>query len=207
MRNEKTQHAADRAGRGGRLPPEERRAQILAAALPCFARRGYVAAGTRDLARAAGISEPILYRHFGDKSGLFRAVLEVAGDRLTAALEAAVTGTTDAPGRLRAFARALPALLAAHRDELRVLSAAAVAAEESDIRDAASRCARRIGQALAAAFRGTGLRRGVRAETAGFLLLEVGLGASMLHPLSVPEMEKGDYVERVVEALLHGIVA
>lgn len=194
-------------GPARRLPPEERREQILAAALPCFARRGYVGAGTRDLARAAGISEPILYRHFGDKADLFRAVVERAGDQLVAAVEAAVVGVATAPARLLALARALPAILAAHRDDLRVVNAAALAHEEAEILAVGSASARRIGLALAAAFRGAGLRKDVRAETAGFLLLEVGLGAAMLRPLAIPEMDAHDYVERVTGALLGGLAA
>jgi AcrR family transcriptional regulator len=50
-----------------RLPTAERRAVILAAAGPLFARDGY--AGTRldDVAAAAGVTKPILYRHFDSK--------------------------------------------------------------------------------------------------------------------------------------------
>lgn len=188
-----------------RMSAEARREQLLTAALPCFARRGYLGAGTRDLARAAGISEPILYRHFEGKAGLFRAVVERAGDQLTAALDDALAGVRGAPRRLRALAEGLPRILETHRDALRVLNAAALLHEEPEILATASASARRIGHALAAAFRGTGLRRGVRAETAGFLLLEVGLGAAMLRPLAVPEMDAPDYVERVIGALLGGI--
>ena len=189
-----------------RMPAAERREQLLAAALGCFARRGFVGAGTRDLARAAGITEPILYRHFDGKAGLFLAVVERAGEDVAAALDETVRDVRGAPERLRALAQGLRHILQEHRDALRVLNAAALAHEEPSILAAASASARRIGLALAAAFRGAGLRRGVRAETAGFLLLEVGLGAAMLRPLAVPEMEAPDYVERVISALLGGIV-
>jgi len=205
MRNSDSVSGDPSPVRKRRLPSAERREQILGAALPCFARRGYIGAGTRDLARAAGITEPILYRHFEGKAGLFRAVVERAGDQLTAALEEALGGVRGAPNRLRRLAEGLPRILERHRDALRVVNAAALAHEEAEILAAASRCARRIGHALTAAFRGTGLRPGVRAETAGFLLLEVGLGAAMLRPLAVPEMDAPDYVERVIGALLGGI--
>lgn len=187
------------------MKPAERREQILAAALPCFAARGYAGAGTRDLARAAGITEPILYRHFEGKAGLFRAVLDRIGDRLAGAVATAVEGVRGADKRLKALAGALPHVLTIHRDDLRVLNAAALAHEEPEILEAAMTCARRVGKALAANFRGSGLRRGVRAETAGFLLLEVGMGAAMLRPLAVPEIDADDFADRVVAALLGGI--
>lgn len=205
MRNPDSVSGDPAPARKRRLSSAERREQLLGAALPCFARRGYVGAGTRDLARAAGITEPILYRHFDGKAGIFRAVVERAGDAIAAAVEEALHGVRGAKRRLRALAEGLPRILEARRDELRVLNAAALAHEEPAILETASAAARRIGLALAAAFRGSGLRRGVRAETAGFLLLEVGLGAAMLRPLAVPEMDAPDYVERIIGALLGGI--
>ncbi len=206
MSKSKTERGGGRLRGGRRMRPEDRRAQILATALPCFARRGYAGTGTRDLAAAAGVSEPILYRHFEGKAGLFRAVLEGIGDALAAALAQAVDGARGADERLQALAAALPRILHEHRDGLRVLNAGALTDEEPDILCAAMTCAQRVGRALAATFRGTGLRRGVRAETAGFLLLEVGMGTAMLRPLEVPEIEAEGFAERVVAALLGGIV-
>lgn len=60
---------------GRRLPSAERRAGILRVAGPLFARSGY--AGTRldEIAAAAGVTKPILYRHFGSKKGLYMALL------------------------------------------------------------------------------------------------------------------------------------
>jgi AcrR family transcriptional regulator len=59
-----------------RMPTAERRATILRAAGPLFARDGY--AGTRldDVAAAAGVSKPILYRHFDSKKALYVALLD-----------------------------------------------------------------------------------------------------------------------------------
>lgn len=59
-----------------RMPTAERRASILRAAGPLFARDGY--AGTRldDVAAAAGVTKPILYRHFASKKALYVALLD-----------------------------------------------------------------------------------------------------------------------------------
>lgn len=188
------------------MAADERRAQLIATALPVFAQKGYAGAGTRDLARAAGISEPILYRHFDGKAGLFRAVLELVEQRVVAVLDESTRGVRGAEARLKALATGLPGLLDAFRDELRVLNAAAVAHEEPEILQAANRCAGGIGHALARLFRGSGLRHGVAAQTAGFLLLEVGMGAALLRPLDLPEMDEAIFVDRAADALLKGIV-
>jgi AcrR family transcriptional regulator len=62
--------------RGTRLPAEERRAVILAAAGPVFARDGFAAARLDDVAAAAHVTKPILYRHFDSKKALYMALLE-----------------------------------------------------------------------------------------------------------------------------------
>ena len=57
-----------------RLSAEQRKAAIVQAALPLFARKGYAETTTKELARAAGVSEPLLYRHFPSKEALYDAI-------------------------------------------------------------------------------------------------------------------------------------
>ena len=58
-----------------RMRGEERREFILKRAKEVFARYGYADASTGELARASEVTEPMLYKHFGSKKGLFLAVL------------------------------------------------------------------------------------------------------------------------------------
>lgn len=51
--------------------PEQRRAEILAAAFACFAERGFAATRMEDVAVRAGIAKGTLYLHFPDKERLF----------------------------------------------------------------------------------------------------------------------------------------
>ncbi len=62
-----------------RLRGEERRALILQSAKRVFARSTYAEASVGDLARESEITEPMLYKHFGSKKGLFLAVLREFG--------------------------------------------------------------------------------------------------------------------------------
>jgi AcrR family transcriptional regulator len=75
------------------LRAPERRAAIVDAALPLFARSSYATATTAALARAAGVSEPILYRHFDSKKALYVACLEQSWSRLREAWDEAKAGT------------------------------------------------------------------------------------------------------------------
>ncbi len=58
-----------------RLPTAERREQIVEAAMRCFAERGFEGTTTRMLARAAGVSEGLIFRHFPTKKSLYRAII------------------------------------------------------------------------------------------------------------------------------------
>jgi len=73
-----------------RLPGKGRRIQLIRIAEALFARTGLHGTTTQALAKAAGITEPILYAHFSSKDGLYRAAVEsniearlrALGDRL-----------------------------------------------------------------------------------------------------------------------------
>ncbi len=59
-----------------RRPAEERRAQILEAALHCFGTKGFHEATMDDLVRASGLSKGSLYWHFEGKQAVFLAILD-----------------------------------------------------------------------------------------------------------------------------------
>lgn len=60
---------------------------ILAAARTVFADAGYDRASMRGVARAAGITTPVLYDHFTSKADLFAALVEAEADALIATWE------------------------------------------------------------------------------------------------------------------------
>ena len=58
-----------------RLSAPERRTTIMRAAGPLFARHGYAATRLDDVAAAAGVTKPVVYRHFESKKALYMALL------------------------------------------------------------------------------------------------------------------------------------
>ncbi len=75
------------AGKRTRMRGEERRESILRSARHVFARCGYAEASTGELARESEVTEPMLYKHFGSKKGLFMAVLAESAERFRATLQ------------------------------------------------------------------------------------------------------------------------
>jgi AcrR family transcriptional regulator len=84
-----------------RLRPPERRQLIVEAAGRLFGEHGYDGTRLDDIAAAAGVTKPVLYRHFDDKTALYLALLERHREDLGSFAGAIpVSGTLDA--RLRA---------------------------------------------------------------------------------------------------------
>ncbi len=75
---------------GTRLSAPERRIAIVDAALRVFCAGSYAGATTAGIAREAGVSEPILYRHFESKRELYFACLEQAWSRIREQIEAEI---------------------------------------------------------------------------------------------------------------------
>jgi TetR/AcrR family transcriptional regulator len=69
-----------------------RRQAVLDTACRVFSQTSYRGATTAEIAREAGISEPILYRHFGSKRDLYLACLEEAWGSFRAVCEEALAG-------------------------------------------------------------------------------------------------------------------
>jgi len=86
-----------------RLPAEERRQAIVRAALRVFTSASYAGATTAEIAREAGVSEPVLYRHFASKRDLWLACLDAAWDETRTMLAQKIAlfaqGETPAPGK------------------------------------------------------------------------------------------------------------
>jgi len=53
----------------------EKQKKILQAALELFAKEGYNATATSKVAKKAGVSEGLIFRHFGNKEGLLQAIM------------------------------------------------------------------------------------------------------------------------------------
>jgi AcrR family transcriptional regulator len=96
------------------------KAGLVAVARELFAARGYQAVPADEIVRAAGVTRGALYHHYGDKQGLFRAVVEELEREITAEVDAAFQR---APDPVTGMATALNVFLdACVRAEVRQIS-------------------------------------------------------------------------------------
>lgn len=73
-----------------RLPADERRRTIVQAALRVFSSGSYAGSTIAEIAREAGVSEPVVYRHFDSKRDLWAACLDAAWDEFRAGFDGVV---------------------------------------------------------------------------------------------------------------------
>jgi AcrR family transcriptional regulator len=85
----------------GRVPFDIREQQILLVAQQLFASNGYDATGIVDIARAAGVTRPVVYKHFESKEAIYLAVLREARRELMAQLTSAITGEGEPEDQIR----------------------------------------------------------------------------------------------------------
>ena len=124
-----------------RLPAGERRAAVLDTACTVFARCSYRGATTAEIAREAGVTEPILYRHFESKLDLYLACLAEAWRRVQMTWAEAIAAEPDPGEWTSAMARCFQEM---DREQRMVLStlwvqALSEASEDPEIRKYARR--------------------------------------------------------------------
>jgi AcrR family transcriptional regulator len=182
-----------------------RRAELLDAADRVIREAG-PAASMSAIAAEAGITKPILYRHFGDKGGLYAALAERYTAPLLTAVRAAMGATTDPAVRVRETIDAYLAFIEQHQQLYRFLMQHAVSAEPQ-AQSAVSATIRRLGEEI-----GTILREQRGLHGTGALLADaVGHGiVGMVHVagdwwLEDQRLDRGQLAEQLAAVLLRGL--
>jgi AcrR family transcriptional regulator len=115
-----------------RKTKEERREEILDAALGVFAENGLHGASTEEVARRAGISQPYVFRLFGTKKELYLAVVARCFRQTLELMQRAAEGKRGEEA-LRAIGGSYGELLASDRVYLRAQMQAYAASEDADV--------------------------------------------------------------------------
>jgi AcrR family transcriptional regulator len=117
-----------------RSTSEERREQVIDAAVKEFAAHGFHATSTTSIAKRAGISQPYIYALFPNKHELFLAVHRHVVDRIRRAFLEAARGGATPEERLTSMGHAYVRLLA-DRDEILAQMQAHAAAGDPELRE------------------------------------------------------------------------
>jgi len=107
--------------KANRLPRDERRAQLLSAALEVFTAAGYHSAAMDEIADRANVSKPVLYQHFPSKLELYLAVLDLHIDSLVFAIQKAIAEHRGNSDRVKATVEAYFGFIDAEGEAFRLL--------------------------------------------------------------------------------------
>lgn len=117
------------------MTAEERREAVLGAAMEAFARGGLHGTSTEEIAEAAGISQPYLFRLFGTKKKLFVATVErCMTDTLELFREAA--GDVRGEAALEAMGDAYVSMVTTDRTRLLLQMEGYAACDDPDVQEA-----------------------------------------------------------------------
>lgn len=189
----------------GRLPAAQRREQLLDTAARLFAVHGYAGATTSEIAKAAGVTEPIIYRHFQSKRDLFIALIERTGDVTIKLWEHELAQATDPGDRLMSLINANPMVANKGRGIYRVIVQAMTEVEDPKILEALSHHVKMLHEFLmreVKAAQDTGrVSKRFSPELTAWSLIYIGLGYGVLSAMGVPRHGADEQGMSIVDLL------
>jgi AcrR family transcriptional regulator len=124
-----TSPATERAPTKRSMVAQNTKSRMIRAAIAVFSEHGYEKATTRELAERAGVSEGLIYRHFGGKRELLFASLEAERDESPANFDP-LTDAATLEQHLESILKNRMNRMMQHRDFMRVcMSLAAIDSE------------------------------------------------------------------------------
>jgi AcrR family transcriptional regulator len=199
--------AFDTPARMPRLKAPQRREQLIAVATKQFAKFGYDATTTDTIATAAGVTEPILYRHFGSKQELFVAITRSVSEQTVRHWHALIADVDGPAEQLREVARQFPAHLKQSADAYRVIHNALTTSRDRKVLAVLREHYRQIEAffcGIITAGIDAGAFRKVDPRTPSWLLINTGLGFAVvtlnLSPFETFDVE--DAVDHIIRTLV-----
>ncbi len=194
-----------------RLPAAKRREQLLDVAAGLFSSRGYAGATTAQIAKEAGITEPIIYRHFKSKRDLFVALIERTGRQTLEQWEHDLQGVDDPGARLSKIIDENPMVSKTGRAGYRVLLQSISEVEDTLIHKAVSDHMTRlhafITREIERAQESHRVTNRFSAGVIAWVLVNVGMGYGVLTAMDVPGHgfdASGTHVKDVLARILVG---
>jgi AcrR family transcriptional regulator len=192
-----------------RLKGPQRKEQILSVATKIFARLGYNGATTHAIADAAGVTEPILYRHFKGKQELFVAIARQMSRQTIKQWQEMISDVPDPVEQLRVIARGFPRHLRGLADAYHVIHGALATSRDRKVLTVMKEHYTQIetffcgiikrGQEAGA------FRRDVDCRMPAWQLIHMGIGYAMI-ALNLSQFDQFSVTE-AVEAVIAGIRA
>jgi AcrR family transcriptional regulator len=194
-----------------RLSAGARRDTILTAAIGLFSGKGFKGTTTRELSRAIGVTEPVLYEHFRTKHELYDAMMDrMAGEGMETFRSTLESASAAGPRAFtRALAHAIVEWFVRHPALIRLLLFSALQGEDIS-REFRNRAVARVAEAMERYARSnpSKIREDFDPQVAGralyCLMVQHGLEL-VLFPGDAPHHQ--ELVDLMADVLINGITS
>lgn len=191
-----------------RMTKDHRRLQLMDAAARLFARTSYDQVTTAELAKAAGVTEPVIYQHFKTKLDLYVTVLRRARE-MTLERYAVLEATMPTPLlRLIAVVRAHGEIMRDNepyfRLHLRSLATSEMPRVKQVLRENYLSYNKYFADLIRKAQAQGEVHKAVDAEETAWFIMSQGVMMNLCNQLGLNELQDTGYVDRMLEdALAH----
>ncbi len=202
-----------------RMKGVDRRRQVMKVAQRLFAQRGYSMTTTAAIASAAGVTEPILYRHFRSKRDLFLQLLAIISHEVLARARQIVSESDDPLEQLRRLMLGYPEMSQRFSEPFSMIDRSLASMGGSrgrgdrnlpDVRPLLADHHReyealisdiiRRGQAAGE------FRADVDPQVAAWVLMNAAIGWRLSYTLQAEVFSRGHYIPQTVQMLMDGLL-
>src|SRR5438067_2272222 len=190
-----------------RLKAPQRREQLIGVATKLFAKHGYEATTTAAIADAAGVTEPILYRHFKSKQELFVAIVKAVSNQTMQHWQEIIAGVNDPADQIRRIAAEMPDHMMNHADAYHVLHGALATSRDRKViavmKEHYVQIDRFFSRVVSEGQKTGAFRKNISPRTAAWQLIMTGIGFGMI-ALNLTQMDRS-MIDDAIEAILRGL--
>ena len=192
-----------------RLKAPQRREQLIEVATKLFAKSGYEATTTAAIADAAGVTEPILYRHFKSKQELFVAIVREMSEQTMKQWRVSIESVTDPAERIRKICEGIPDHIKRLSDAYHVLHGALATSRDKKViavvREHYQQIEDFFGKLVTEGVKAGVFRKGQNPKAAAWHFIWAGIGYAMIQ-LNLGAIDRG-VTEDTIESILRGLRA
>lgn len=190
-----------------RLKAPQRREQLIEVATKLFAKTGYEATTTAVIAHAAGVTEPILYRHFKNKQELFVAIVRSVSALTLKSWQAQIAGVTDPAEKIRLISESIPDHIKRLADAYHVLHGALGSGRDrkvvSVMREHYQNIEKFFTQVITEGQRAGVFRKDMNPKAGAWQLIFSGIGYAMINN-NLGQMDR-KLIDEVIESIVRGL--
>ena len=192
-----------------RLKAPQRREQLMEVASKLFARNGYDATTTAAIADAAGVTEPILYRHFKSKQEMFVAIVKAVSDLTMQHWQELIGTITDPAQQIRRISAEMPDHMAHLADAYHVLHGALATSRDKKvlavIKDHYSEIEKFFSKIVRDGQKTGTFRKDVQPKTAAWQLIMTGVGYGLLAMNLSPNPLDRALIAEAIDSIIRGL--